>query len=147
MACGITGPWPGIEAVSLAWKWEVLNTGIPGRSHSTIFHTTVKYIFIYICLRVCSVVSVMLDFLQPYGLSPTILLCPYDSSGRNTAVGCHALLQGVFLTQRWNLHLLGLLHWQEGPLPLGTSFTHKQTNYDMLLKKCDLVSQMAKCKL
>ena len=96
---------------------------------------------------VCSVASVMLDSLQPYGLSPAILPCPYDSSGRNTAVGCHALLQGVFLTQRWNLHLLGLLHWQEGPLPPGPSFTQNQTNYDMLLMKCDLVSQMAKCKL
>ena len=26
--------------------------------------------------------------------------------GKNTAVGCHALLQGVFLTQGWNLGLL-----------------------------------------
>ena len=28
----------------------------------------------------------------------------------------HALLQGVFLTQGWNLHLLHLLHWQVGSL-------------------------------
>ena len=30
-------------------------------------------------------------------------------------VGCHFLLQGIFLTQGWNLHLL---HWQEDSLPL-----------------------------
>ena len=38
--------------------------------------------------------------------------------GKNTGVGCHALLQGIFLTQRWNPHLLRLLHWQAGSLPL-----------------------------
>ena len=32
--------------------------------------------------------------LQPYGLRPTRLLCPWDSPGKNTGVGCHALLQG-----------------------------------------------------
>ena len=31
--------------------------------------------------------------------------------------GCHILLQGIFLTQGSNLHLLCLLHWQE-PLRL-----------------------------
>ena len=25
--------------------------------------------------------------------------CPWDSPGKNTGVGCHALLQGIFLTQ------------------------------------------------
>ena len=33
-------------------------------------------------------------------------------------LGCHDLLQGIFLTQRLNLHLLCLLHWQAGSLPL-----------------------------
>ena len=32
--------------------------------------------------------------------------CPWDSPGKNTEVGCHALLQGIFLTQELNLHLL-----------------------------------------
>ena len=32
--------------------------------------------------------------------------------------GCHTLLQGIFLTQGWNLHLLCLLHWQADSLPL-----------------------------
>ena len=43
---------------------------------------------------------------------------PRDSPGKNTGVDCHALLQGIFLTQRSNLHLLCLLHWQVGSLPL-----------------------------
>ena len=36
-------------------------------------------------------------------------------SRKNTGVGCHALLQGIFLTQGLNL---SLQHWQEGSLPL-----------------------------
>ena len=30
---------------------------------------------------------------------PTRLLCPWDSPGKNTGVGCHALLQGIFPAQ------------------------------------------------
>ena len=40
------------------------------------------------------------------------------SPGKNTGVGCHALLQGIFPTQRSNPCLLHLLHWQEGSSPL-----------------------------
>ena len=36
-----------------------------------------------------------------------------DSPGKNAGVDCHALLQGIFLTQGSNPSLLGLLHWQE----------------------------------
>ena len=32
--------------------------------------------------------------LRPRGLWPTRLLCPWDSPGKNTGVGCHVLLQG-----------------------------------------------------
>ena len=32
----------------------------------------------------------------------TRLLCPWDSTGKNTGVGCHELLQGIFLTQGLN---------------------------------------------
>ena len=42
---------------------------------------------------------------QPYGLQPVRLLCPWDSPGQNTGVGCHALLQGIFLTQGSKLRL------------------------------------------
>ena len=36
----------------------------------------------------------------------TRLLCPGNSPGKNTGVGCHFPLQGVFQTQGWNLRLL-----------------------------------------
>ena len=50
----------------------------------------------------CEIISVMSDSLQPYGLSPTRLLCLWDSPGKNNGVRCHALLQGIFLTQGLN---------------------------------------------
>ena len=37
---------------------------------------------------------------------------------RIIGVGCHALLQGIFLTHGSNLRVLYLLHWQVGSLPL-----------------------------
>ena len=55
---------------------------------------------------VCVSYSVMSDSLQPRGLWPARLLCPCDSLGKNTGVGCHALLQGIFLTQGLNPGLL-----------------------------------------
>ena len=39
-----------------------------------------------------------------------------DSPGKKTGVGCHDLLQGIFLTQGSNPSLLHLLHWHIGAL-------------------------------
>ena len=55
---------------------------------------------------------------QSYGLETATLLCPWDSPGKNTEVDCSALLQGIFPTQRLDLSLMRLLHWQTGSLPL-----------------------------
>ena len=60
----------------------------------------------------------MSDSLQPHGLYPIRLLCPWDSLGKNSGVGCYFLLQGIFLTQGSNPCLLSLLHWQVDSLPL-----------------------------
>ena len=38
-------------------------------------------------------------------LQPIKLLCPWKSLSKNTGVGCHSLLQGIFLTQEQNLCL------------------------------------------
>ena len=58
----------------------------------------------------CSVVS---DSLQPHGLQPTRLLCPWNFPGKNTGMGCHFLLQGIFPTQGSNPglpHCRGILY-------------------------------------
>ena len=49
----------------------------------------------------------MSDSWDPMDCSPARLLWPWDSPGKDTAVGCHALLQRIFLTQGSNS---GLLH-------------------------------------
>ena len=41
-----------------------------------------------------------------------------DFPDKNTGVGCHFLLQGIFLTQGLNLNLLCPVHWQADSLPL-----------------------------
>ena len=46
--------------------------------------------------------SVMSDSLQPHGLQPARLLCPWDFPGKNTGVGCHFFLYGIFPTQGLN---------------------------------------------
>ena len=52
--------------------------------------------------------------LWPQGLEPTRLLCPWDSPGKNTGVGCHFFLQENLPTQGLNP---GLLHLQADSLP------------------------------
>ena len=37
--------------------------------------------------------SVVSDSVRPHRRQPTRLLCPWDSPGKNTGVGCHFLLQ------------------------------------------------------
>ena len=53
--------------------------------------------------------------LQPYELEPAKLLCPWDSPGKNTGVGCCDPLQGIFLTQELNRYLCiagrFFIHW------------------------------------
>ena len=58
--------------------------------------------------------SIMSNSLRPCGLQPTKLLCPWSFPGKNTGVGCHALLQEIFPTQGSNL---GLLHCKTDSLP------------------------------
>ena len=52
-------------------------------------------------------------FVVPRTVESARLLCPWDSPGKNTGVDCHFLLQGIFLTQVWNLHILPLLHCKQ----------------------------------
>ena len=62
----------------------------------------------------------MSNSLQPCGKAHR-LLCPWDSPGKNTEVGCYAFLQGIFFTQGLSLILLHLLHWQAGSLLVESS--------------------------
>ena len=61
-------------------------------------------------LPICVSCSVMHNSLWPHGLQFARLLCPWNSPGKNTGMGCHFLLQGIFLTQGSNP---GLLHCKQ----------------------------------
>ena len=52
------------------------------------------------CLTLCN----------PMDCSPARLICPWNSLGKNTGVGCHSLPQGIFLSRESNP---GLLHCRQ----------------------------------
>ena len=93
-----------------AWSWARTPYGVevyltvfllklPWTTNDLISHEK------YLCC--CCTVSQSCLTLQPHGLQPARFLHPWDFPGKNTGVGCHSLLQGIFLTQRLNS---GILH-------------------------------------
>ena len=64
----------------------------------------------YVWVCECFSHSVMSNSLQPHGLQLARFLCPWDFPGKNTGVGFHFLLQGIFPTQGSNP---GLLHCRQ----------------------------------
>ena len=61
-----------------------------------------------------------------------IFLCPWNFPGKNSGLGCHFLLQGIFLTQGLNPGLLHLLHWQADSLPLSHLYMSSWEYFDWL---------------
>ena len=58
-------------------------------------------------IRMCACMLSRFNHVQLFmTLWPASLLCPWDSPGKKTGVGCHALFQGIFPTQGSNLCLL-----------------------------------------
>ena len=78
-----------------------------------------KYVLcVCVCVCVCARALSCDQLSATLWTVPARLLCPWDSPGKNTGVGCHTLLQGIFPTQGSNPCLLHFLHWQAGSLPL-----------------------------
>ena len=68
--------------------------------------------YIYDCVY-AKLLQLCLTLCDPVDCSLPRLLCPWDSLGNNTGLGCDTLLQGIFLTQGLNLHVLHLLHCRQ----------------------------------
>ena len=68
----------------------------------------------FYCGKICAVLSHVSIFVTLWTMGCQAPL----SIGKNTGVGCHALLQGILPTQGMNPRLLCLQHWQAGSLPL-----------------------------
>ena len=62
------------------------------RGNTSFTHSTV-------CTVGCLVAKSCLTLVTP---DCSLLLRPWDSPGKNTGVGCHFLLQGIFLTHGSN---------------------------------------------
>ena len=94
-------------------------------------------------MHACLVTSVISDFLRPMDCSPPGSSV-WNFPVKNIGVGCHFLLQGIFLTEGSNPYLLHLLHWQADSLPLappGESLLGCRALYILIarpLSGCDL---------
>ena len=76
--------------------------------------TSVKY---SACMHAKSLQSCQ-TLCDPMDCSPPGSSVHGDFLGKDTAGGCHVLLQEIFPTQGLNPCLLHLLHWQVDSLPL-----------------------------
>ena len=76
------------------------------------------YIYTHIYIKCVCVLSHVWHFFATLRTTDHLFLCPQDFPGKNSGVGCHFLLGGIFPTQGLNLSLLHFLHWQVYSLPL-----------------------------
>ena len=82
--------------------------------------------------------------LRPHGQQAARFLCPWDSPGKNTEVGCHLLLQETFTTQGLNLGLSSLQadslpQSHQGSPKIGITFQENCTCLASLSRKIALV--------
>ena len=80
---------------------------IPSSIVSMTFYPSV-YLVTQSCLTLCDPMDCSLP-----------VLCPWNSPGKNTGVGCHLPLEGIFPTQGLNQSLLCLRHCRWILYPLG----------------------------
>ena len=100
------------EANGMNWlmgidAYKLSITGTKQKTNVNLLYSTGR--------RACSVAS---NSLQAHALWPARLLCPWGFPGKNTGVGGHFLLQGIFLTLGLNPCFPCLLLWQEDSSPV-----------------------------
>ena len=131
-------PWGRKESDKIGW----LNTN----SHEVSPFVKKRYQqYLHNCVHVQLLIRVQL-FAALWTVAPKILY-PWNFSGKNTEMGCHFLLQGIFPTQELNPGLLHLLHWLSGSFllnHLGNKSLHnwvilKYLTWSLALGKFSLV--------
>ena len=102
------------EAMELAVPWMCPAVSLTSEPlHMLYSFATLNHTHMYLCMHAKSL-QLCLTLWDPTGLLPARFLYSLDSPGKNTGVGCHALLQGIFPSQGSNPCLVCLLHWQVG---------------------------------
>ena len=94
--------WAKVHRVGKSRTWLKQLSKAQNKVNIGLSHV-VEVIKVSCCLLHLSVMS---NSFRPHELQPARLLCPWDSSGKNTGIGCHAFLQGTFPTQESNQPLL-----------------------------------------
>ena len=93
--------WHGLTRISNIW-------GTLKKLIHHLYRIPIKLVILYFDLAnqcrlfnlcCCLVTKSCPSLLRPYELQPARFLCPWDFPGKNTRVGCHFLLQGIFQTQ------------------------------------------------
>ena len=99
-----------------------------------------------VCVLSCLVIS---DSLRSHRPQPSRHLCPQNFPGKNTGVGFHFLLQGIFLTQESNPCLLRFLHCQVSSLPLATweALLHDSVQFSSVAQSCLTLCVPMDCSL
>ena len=92
--------WKGVHLQEFAMEKATLLWNVLGPFHTNLCWITVTALIWGRGSRcgtcVCTKLLQLCLTLWPHGLWPARLLCPWDSPGKNTGVGCHALFQGIF---------------------------------------------------
>ena len=83
-------------------RFSLLLTTLPSLFSGVLNKPPIQLISVLKTQRVCPVMQSCLILWDPMNCSPTRLLCPWDFPAKNTGVGCHFLLQGIFPTQLSN---------------------------------------------
>ena len=117
------------------------------KSHATTWKNLEEIMLSEICVLSHSAVS---NSLWPQDCSLPGSSVHGNSPGKNTGVGCHALLQGIFPTQgsnpglphcRWILYHLSyqespkLLEWVAYPFSRGTSWPRNRTRVSCIVDR------------
>ena len=124
--------WSHLESVTVrlwVWAWWVNGQKCLSQWCGSLAVPLCLYfahLCVYVCVSLMSNVgmysmlvlsrSFVSDSRDP--MECTRLLCPWGSPGKDTGVGCHFLLQGIFPTQGSSPCVWCLLHWQVDSLPL-----------------------------
>ena len=90
LASGSSAP-VRIECGAGAAAWIVGTLAVPSRQGHWCPQAQERWHFLVVVVVVV-VTQSCLTLRDPRGLQPARLLCPWNSPGKNTGVGCHALL-------------------------------------------------------
>ena len=91
---------------------------------------------------------VVSDSSRPHGLQPASLLCPWDSPGKSTGVGCHCLLHVLILKEKWLCSVILIWkNWKFVCKWIGNFLMFKSINISERLYKKNVITYVRKVRI